>query len=290
MRPIPIKKLRSMLPAGWDEKAIEATDKVRDTAPEARAKEIERHAGLWRRLRSSLARLSGRKCWYCETKSTRFDWAVDHFRPKNEIFERPGHDYWWLAFRWGNYRLACQFCNERRDDKEGGTAGGKRTHFPLVDESRRALIEGDKIEDEDPVLLDPADPGDPGALFFRIDGQVVPRYDSNVQQRLHERAEQSIRLYHLHHRDLVDARRELYSELEEIVSRCDVCFRNLTTDNEAAKHGFSRAMGELLARLDWRAPYSAAANDMLRQMRTRTRVWMDQIVPAPDYHDEGEPA
>lgn len=288
MRPIPVKRLRALLPAGWEQKAVQATNEVRDTPHEDRPKAIEDRSFLWRRLRPRLATLSGRKCWYCETKSLRFDWAVDHFRPKNEVLEHPGHDYWWLAFWWGNYRLACKFCNERRVDKEGGTTGGKRTHFPLVDESRRALIEGDRIEDEDPVLLDPLDPADPGALFFLIDGQVVPRYDANVQERLHHRADRSIIIYHLHHRDLVDARRELYSELEEIVKRCDVCWRNLTTDNEAAKQGFSSAVGDLIQRLDWRAPYSAAARDMLRQMPKR--VWMDQIIWTTDYNNvEGQP-
>jgi hypothetical protein len=78
------------------------------------------------------------KCAWCETHC---EWKrqldVDHYRPKGEVAHWIGSPplvsdtppelapvsagYWWLAFDWSNYSLACSPCNQ----------GWKRTVFPV---------------------------------------------------------------------------------------------------------------------------------------------------------------
>ncbi len=100
------------------------------------------------------------KCVWCERYR---DWEreldVEHFRPKSEVAEWQGdppiisdvpprqHEigpgYWWLAFAWDNYSLACKTCNQ----------GWKRNLFPVAT-ARGACVEGGEVG-EQPLLLDP---------------------------------------------------------------------------------------------------------------------------------------
>ena len=103
-----------------------------------RAKAINAKSNVWAEAKKAFQNIIGCKCWYCEMEATRFDQPVDHFRPKNSVAECDGkHDgYWWLAFDWKNYRLACTFCNSLRRSED--TVGGKQDRFPLIDPSKRA--------------------------------------------------------------------------------------------------------------------------------------------------------
>jgi hypothetical protein len=78
------------------------------------------------------------KCAWCETHC---EWKrqldVEHYRPKGEVarwigspplvsdtppeLEPVSAGYWWLAYDWGNYSLACSPCNQ----------AWKRTTFPV---------------------------------------------------------------------------------------------------------------------------------------------------------------
>ena len=115
--------------------------------------EIGRHSHLWAELKPDLAKLSCGKCWYCESRENRSHLAVDHFRPKNGVAECKAHPgYWWLALASENYRYACTYCNSLLRDENRGETLGKGTHFPLVDEARRAFRPQD-AEEELPCLL-----------------------------------------------------------------------------------------------------------------------------------------
>jgi hypothetical protein len=100
------------------------------------------------------------KCGWCEKIcEVRRELNVEHYRPKtrvthwmgspNCISDVPpgeidiGEGYWWLAFEWSNYSLACSPCNQ----------GWKRNLFPL-DEPRSSCVEGVEIQ-EFPLLLNP---------------------------------------------------------------------------------------------------------------------------------------
>lgn len=101
------------------------------------------------------------KCAWCEQfRASGREIDVEHYRPKvcvtrwdgspplvsdappSEIEVGPG--YWWLAFSWDNYSLACKTCNQ----------AWKRNLFPTA-EPRPPCHEG--VEHvEKPLLIDPA--------------------------------------------------------------------------------------------------------------------------------------
>ena len=182
------------LPNGWQDRADEALNRLRNEIVEAdatarvagedpgAARRAAITAGLnqaarqqiWRDLSPHLASLKKGKCWYSESCNPTADKNVDHFRPKNRVMEEPTHEgYWWLAFTFRNYRYSSQWCNQRRVSGNGGTSGGKWDHFPLCP-GFRAQQEGDDIELEVPELLDPIDPNDWKLLTFRPDGHPIP--------------------------------------------------------------------------------------------------------------------
>ncbi len=80
---------------------------------EDRSVYVNQHAAVWsdRRIKNALEEKSHRKCWYCEAREKRSDRHVDHYRPKNRVHGTSHGGYWWLAFDYRNYHLACTYCN-----------------------------------------------------------------------------------------------------------------------------------------------------------------------------------
>jgi len=162
-------------------------------------------------LKDELKRISHGKCWYCESSEIRSDKAVDHYRPKNEVIECPNPNhrgYWWLAFDWRNFRYSCQYCNEIRIDRETNTRGGKSSHFPLLDETKRVFddVNPYALLNEQPSLLDPTEVDDPLLLTFDTDGTAQSAYDADDYPDDYQRARISIEYYHLNHTDLKERR------------------------------------------------------------------------------------
>lgn len=78
--------------------------------------------GRWKGVKAQLFKESGDKCAYCEANTKVVAYGdVEHFRPKSI--------YWWLAYCYDNYVIACTICNQRY----------KSDHFPLLP-GHRALI------------------------------------------------------------------------------------------------------------------------------------------------------
>ena len=281
MRYINAKKLEDLLPAGWEDRAAEALEQVERAGAVRRTAEVDKYATLWRQLANYLAALSQDKCWYCETRFVRDDLSVDHFRPKGALYECPDQEgYWWLAFDWTNFRLSCTFCNERRVDKEGGTEGGKRTHFPVLPGSPRARPK-QRPGNEFPELLDPTCGPDPGLLIFTIDGGVEPRFDDVPEDRgyRHRRARTSIQTYHLDHQRLVRARKRLYRRLRSMVRDGHRCALKLEPGNELAVEGYNEVGTELLNATELEAEHSSAAKDMLRFLsRNPEYEWLANLL------------
>lgn len=132
----------------------------------------------WNLLKTWLSKYSGQKCWYCEYKSPRATFDVDHFRPKlgltvdgKEITSHLG--YYWLAYEWSNFRLSCQRCNRPEKD-ESETLRGKSQEFPLQNEADRCNTHTASIETESPRFLDPCTQSDCDLLAHCIDGEVKP--------------------------------------------------------------------------------------------------------------------
>lgn len=223
-----------------------------------RKKYIDEHAHCWRALRGTLETASMNKCWYCETDRKRTDFAVDHFRPKNRVAECTSHNgYWWLAFELGNFRLSCTYCNERRVNFE--TDGGKADHFPLVDESARCMTPNGDLELEEPELLDPLAEFDAGLLRFDSDGDVNPRFGTDLDDIGHQRAAKSIALYHLKdpvlRRARADTIRKVYAHL--------TAAQYFRTSGGSHLRDYKRLLREMRSAISEAGEYSAAVEDVL---------------------------
>ncbi|UOA07727.1 hypothetical protein [Methylobacter sp. S3L5C] len=142
---------------------------------EERSKYLKKN-GSWGLLKKWLSNASGHKCWYCEAKSNRAVFDVDHFRPKLGItvdgVKLVGHNgYFWLAYEWSNFRLSCQRCNRPEKD-ELTTLHGKANEFPLQNETSRCNAPASPITAEIPRLLDPCVEADCALLAHTIDGEI----------------------------------------------------------------------------------------------------------------------
>jgi len=275
MRYIDPKLIGQNLPNGWIQQSQQAEAAVAGAQPQDRSTAVNRHSQVWRGLKDTLKDASDNKCWYCESIDIRSDNSVDHFRPKNAVAECPGHEgYWWLAFKWENYRFCCTFCNSRRIDQATGQSGGKADHFPLRDEARRAHTPNDNHNNEEPLLLDPTVPADPGLLWFDESGQTVPNPNccNNVNGYPHRRATASIELYHLNHTDVVERRKTLCSDIRRRVEEADRYFGKYDTGDGTARQAFEGAVRDLRERLAANAPYSATARAMLMGLRGKHPV------------------
>lgn len=108
----------------------------------------------WKRVKNILRELQNGKCCFCErVRDERRESDVEHFRPKLGITEEPTHlGYWWLVYDWGNLLFSCQPCNQDH----------KKNQFPLLNNGIRAWVEGDPLDTENPVLINPfiEDPDD----------------------------------------------------------------------------------------------------------------------------------
>lgn len=138
---------------------------------------IKKHTS-WGQLKKWLSQVSHYKCWYCEAKSNRAPFDVDHFRPKLGItvdgVELAGHGgYYWLAYEWRNFRLSCQRCNRPEKD-EADVLHGKANEFPVRDEAHRCTLPAALLTTEEPRLLDPCNEADCELLAHGIDGEVKP--------------------------------------------------------------------------------------------------------------------
>ena len=140
----------------------------------------------WQGYKRHFARAQHGKCGYCEANVLATGVGdVEHFRPKgaiSELSEDPkswGHErrdlaniegrkthrisdcgYWWLAYSWKNWLLACERCNR----------ACKGSLFPVA-EDPRPMPSPDMVET--PLLLDPLGSENPGAhLQFDPLGQI----------------------------------------------------------------------------------------------------------------------
>jgi hypothetical protein len=303
MRYVDIEQL--VLPDGWQAKANEALDELRNEIINAEAAAIaagkdqtgiadarkkaitegtEKPAReqIWRNLVEPLKKLMNDKCWYSESKNPASDKNVDHFRPKNAVAEDPSHEgYWWLAFNSRNYRFASQWCNQRRNDKVNKTSGGKWSHFPLLPGSFRARQEGDDIGQEEIELLDPIDPEDWKLLAFRPNGEPMASKPLGTQE--YARAEKSIAIYHLHCIELVRERRPLSNEVQRVIEEME-SLRPQIKDLQMRAF-YKRQQKQLLRLIHRDTDYSATALSYARAQVYKydqgvrvTRSWLEEIL------------
>lgn len=270
--------LDDRLPPDWLQKALDALNAARNAPPGQRKAVIDGKADVWRDLKETLAQTSSQKCWYCESTDIRSDNTVDHFRPKGRVANTDNHPgYWWLAFDHNNFRYSCTYCNSRRIDRATGATGGKHDHFPLLNEEQRAYTEGDPIDAEQPVLLDPTNTLDPTLLWFEPDGRAVPRYDCNTGPEFHRRAETSIDLLNLNEIRLLTRRKDNHRVLLRTVKDAHLQFSAALANNHIARKALEAAFRSIREAIRPTTAHSASSRAMLTAF-TVDYPWLTDVL------------
>lgn len=190
------------------------------TTHQQRSKYLTAH-GDWTQLRGWLAALSGDKCWYCESKSARAPFDVDHFRPKLKVtvngIRLVGHEgYHWLAYDWSNFRLSCIMCNRPGTDE--GEPIGKRNEFPIRHEAVRSSAAAVHHHVEEPKLLDPCVESDCDLLAHGIDGEVRPSAAEGTWP--YDRAHYTIGLLGFNTAPMPEEKRKVWNTLAVLIELC----------------------------------------------------------------------
>ncbi|WP_462265689.1 hypothetical protein [Mucilaginibacter sp.] len=269
MRYINIDSLR--MPDGWlARSAVAAAQIAGGTAPDD-------FGNLWRELKPAMLQLSHFKCWYCESPIDRDDNAVDHYRPKNRVFEALNHNgYRWLALEKSNFRLACTFCNSKRIDVDFGTAGGKADKFPLINEARRVYNLG-SVDNEGPQLLDPCVIEDCELLGCQQEnGRPCCATEIDIEL---SRVTSSIEIYHLD-RDATCVRRHgiAVSLIADILEAKNLF--NISQADETRKPDFKKVAKRIHTTISREAPYSGEMKYLLRGQRSVNHPWIQQLLEA----------
>ncbi len=149
---------------------------------------------IWGDIKVYFMKAQNRKCGFCEVKLTESTGDVEHYRPKNAIWNlrakgRELNDlvnirgrkyykiyesgYWWLAYSWNNYLVACPTCNQK----------WKSALFPISGKRRRPPKQGDELT-ETPLLLDPFGKRNPSKhLSFDDLGQIEAYENSRIGKK-----------------------------------------------------------------------------------------------------------
>lgn len=263
-------RVQSVMPSDWfvTAKAVGAQLAAASDAATRRTI-ISRNSPLWREAGRYLLDLMGGKCWYCETREERSDRPVDHYRPKARVAGEDHEGYWWLAFVLENFRVACTYCNSKRRDVSGGSAGGKADHFPLAPNGVRAVAPTDALDAENPLLLDPTSSADVNLLLFDETG--VPSLNDAASRSADDalRVEQSIQLYHWRHRPVATGRRLAFKNVSVLCAQGDAALREFeATGDPRADSEHHRMVRALNVMIDRESEHSAAALCALRGLRT----------------------
>ena len=190
----------------FEDKAAEslaAIHGMKDAAGNPKHAEIKEHLDskeLWGNMtlvKRHFYKIQNGKCGYCERMVTGYG-DIEHYWPKKAVqklkergVERPylhstlgrkyfkypekgAYDsgYWWLAYSWDNFMLACKLCNQ----------AWKSALFPVRYGHRRRPKEGDEKK-KDPYVLDPYGSRDPAEhLAFTKLGAVraLTRYGTET--------------------------------------------------------------------------------------------------------------
>jgi len=291
MRYIDIKRLEEQenWPSKeWEDRACKAEEELRNL-PEGKTRSdiFKKYSDVWSMLKNDFRELSHGKCWYCEVLTDGMRGDMDHHRPKGRVTDSDHPGYWWLAFKWRNFRYSCERCNSKDTDLATGIVGGKGNQFPLVGgDSRRISNECDyeDLLEEDPLLLDPTEPGDPQLLSFNSDGRPGPATEDETSVD-YQRVQVSIRVYHLDHSISSRRRRQIYLKVRELVAfyqKYQPVWEKNRSD-QAARAGIKKTMEELRKLIAPEAEYSAAARAYLIMHRKDGPEWrwVDRLLTAP---------
>ena len=213
----------------------------------------------WSPIKNRFTKLLGNKCWYTEAELVGASLTIDHYRPTC--------DYWFLAFKADNYRVACPFANSPKHNAEHGCAGGKGDEFPLLDPEQKA--KGIRsIKNERPLILDPCSKDDCNLVAFQPDGRPVIHPGFVDDPVALERIARSKILLNLDHPDFNSKREQLCNDIADDVKM----FEELPDGAAGRETIITRLEGGLSAK----APFSSAARYYLRLHRNHE--WVEALL------------
>src|SRR5690606_24963315 len=180
--------------------------------------------------------LSGNKCWYSEAPENSSEWEIEHYRPKAQSRKEDGviirdDGYWWLSYKWENFRLAGSLVNKLRKDRfeVGSSVYGKGNFFPLLTD---AIAQPDDFlcNLEHPVLIDPIKANDVTLISFDCNGEVYPTFDELENPINYKRALLSIKFYGLDHTPIQRSRLKIWKKCQTVLDRTNnyIKFHNPT--------------------------------------------------------------
>jgi hypothetical protein len=198
------------------------------------------------------------------------------FAPKGRVSDAQGQHggYRWLAFNHTNFRYACIFCNSRRVNVAGGTAGGKADRFPLLDENQRVYVEG-PTDAEQPTLLDPCDPADWRLLGCQHENGRPCATSANDNER--QRAEAAIEIYHLHHEPTCTSRHAVAVQLIQDVDEAKQLY-NAMSNELASQLAYKRKAQRILKAIAPASPFSGDMHFLLRGQRSEDHPWIQDLL------------
>lgn len=205
------------IPEEWEDHAAELLDLLRAKTASDRSRAFRRDTNfqIWALLSPILKGLSFEKCFYTEARLGGSG-DIDHFRPKSKVLKgelpkgRQHQGYWWLSYILSNFRLCRTESNKRKTNLGDGKVYGKGTSFPLIDPATRAYIEGDDLNLEQVLLLDPTKASDVELLKFTDDGSPISK-NSDPKSLESLRVLASIVCYNLIEKAISDRRGHLCS-------------------------------------------------------------------------------
>lgn len=233
-------------------------------------------------VRTALRGLFHGKCAYCESRITStHSIEVEHYRPKGRIYCRTTdhwtpHGYYWLAADWENLLSSCINCNQRRTHElDDGTIQtlGKWSYFPLADPTKRVSAPG-KLDDEEPLLLNPCVDKPSDHLLFHIDGSITP---------LSQKGDTSIFILALKRKGLRTARREVTTKLEMLMEMAKRKLRDIKDSTDPHQQNTAMADFKDLCKLmsDYTKPekeYSGMATQLIKQFFTSIAADLRQVL------------
>lgn len=179
-------------------------------------------ASIWQKpqVRNTLHKMQNGKCCYCERKrELKHESDVEHFRPKTSVKEAPDHPgYWWLAYDWDNYLVACSPCN----------ASHKRTHFPLLNENDRAYTPDQDISSERPMFINPLNEDPEDSISF--DWDSAAKFVKATAKDDEGRGFMTINRMQLNRAELLEERAELLLDLDSTATLMKFAVMNNNED------------------------------------------------------------
>ena len=185
---------------------------------------IDNNENVWRELKDFLLNISNNKCWYSEAKDSYNHLHVDHFRPKKVALGIDKVDYggyWWLAFKWKNYRVC-------------GGAGNVRKRDKFAVRTNKAVYPNINLDDEIIYFLDPCEEEDVLKLTFNENGEITPIATSGWD---FERTVYTIESLNLNFKLLRENRKEVWVKCSTLLAETQALMDQNNVEPSANRKG-----------------------------------------------------